>query len=206
MLAAVGAPAELLEWSHRAAIEEIAHARLCFALAAGYGGRTHTVQPIPAMLGAGLGVKGDPIDVLIRESLGDGCQLEDFNADIAAECAAVCEEPATFDVLARIAREERSHAEFSWAVIGWLLDRTAAARPALERALAKLDGYARPTAVSWQKRSLVALADPDQLRRHGRLPDERWAELWRERLELTKRRARGLLADATTDVAAAASL
>jgi len=38
LLAAAGAPPELLRWSHRAAIEEIAHARLCFALAAGYGG------------------------------------------------------------------------------------------------------------------------------------------------------------------------
>jgi hypothetical protein len=38
MLAAVGAPAELMAWSHKAALEEIEHAQKCFALAAGYDG------------------------------------------------------------------------------------------------------------------------------------------------------------------------
>ena len=148
------------------------------------------------LLHAGLELKGDAITVLMAESLGDGCQLEDFNADIAAECARVCDEPVTRAVLERIAREERSHAEFSWAVVGWLLARSGdTARPALERALAKLAAYSRPTAVSWHKRHLVARADSVQLRRHGRLPDERWAELWVERLELTRRRARGLIAE-----------
>ena len=194
MLAAVGAPADLLEWSHRAALEEIAHTRLCFALAAGYGGRSHTVEPMPELLVGGFELKGDALVVLATESLGDGCQLEDFNADIAAECARVCEQPVTRAVLERIAREERSHADFSWAVITWLLERAGGTvRPALQHALARLPSYARPTAVSWHKRRLVTRADPAQLRRHGRLPDERWAELWQDRLDLTRRRAQALL-------------
>jgi len=194
LLAGLGAPPELLRWSHRAAIEEIAHARLCFALAAGYGGRTHTVRPLPELLNAGLGLDGDALAVVMSESLGDGCLLEDFNADVAGECAGVCEEPVTRAALARITREERSHAEFSWAVVEWLL-RSAGdpARHALERAISGLDGYVRPTAVARDKHPIVARADPGQLRRHGRLPDERWAELWRDRLALTKERARGLL-------------
>ena len=191
LLAAVGAPAELLARCHRAALEEIEHARLCFALAQGYGGRAHTVRPMPELLDGALALGGDPLVVLATESLADGCQLEDFNADIAAECAAVCAEPTTRAVLLRIAREERSHAEFSWALVEWLL---ASARdtvgPALEGALARLPDYARPTAVSWRKRSLVARADPAQLRRHGRLPDERWGELWQARLAMTTVRAR----------------
>jgi hypothetical protein len=195
MLAAVGAPAELLEWSHRAALEEIEHTRLCFALAAGYAGRSHTVEPMPELLRGALDVEGDALLVLAAESLADGCQLEDFNADVAAECAGVCEEPVTRSVLLRIAREERSHAEFSWAVLTWLLESAGeTVRPALERALARLPAYARPTAVSWRKRALVARADPARLRRHGRLPDERWGELWLARLAATTTRARGLLA------------
>lgn len=195
VLAAIGAPAELLLWSHRCALEEIAHARRCFALAAGYGGRSHTVLPMPELLHAGLELRGDAIEVLMAESLGDGCQLEDFNADIAAACVQVCEEPVTRAVLEQIAREERSHAEFSWAVVDWLLTVSGqTAHAALERALAGLTSYARPTAVSWHKRGLVARADAEELRRHGRLPDERWAELWLERLELTRSRAAGLIA------------
>lgn len=197
LLAAVGAPAELLAWCHRAALEEIEHTRLCFALAAGYAGRSHSVRPMPELL-AGLGeVEGDPLLTLATESLADGCQLEDFNADVAAECATACREPATREVLETIAIEERSHAEFSWAVLAWALDRDRdRVRPALEAALAELHAYRRPTAVSWDKRSLVAAADPQRLREHGRIPDARWAALWSGRLRLTEERLRPLLAEA----------
>ena len=59
MLAAVGAPADLLERSFAAAQEEIEHTRLCFALAAGYGGRSHGVEPMPELLLPGaLEVRG----------------------------------------------------------------------------------------------------------------------------------------------------
>jgi hypothetical protein len=189
MLAAAGAPAELLEWSHRAAMEEIAHTRLCFALAAGYGGRSFTVEPMPELLVGGLDVRGNALEILARESLSDGCQLEDFNADVAAECARHCEEPATRAVLEQIAREERTHADFSWAVIEWLLSVDArAVGAALDEAARKLDVYRRPTAVSSKNLALVDRADAAAMLRHGRLPDTRWAELWAARLQQTRAR------------------
>lgn len=194
LLAAVGAPAELMEWAHRAGLEEIDHTRRCFALAAGYAGRSHTIEPMPDLLIGALELKADPLVVLAQESLADGCQLEDFNADVAAECAKECEEPATRDVLERIAREERTHADFSWALLEWLLTRDEArVRPVIEQAVKTLEGYARPTAVSWDKKALVERADAEVLRRHGRLPDERWGALWVLRLEATTRRVAGLL-------------
>ena len=129
------------------------------------------------------------------ESIGDGCQLEDFNADVAAECACVCEEPVTRAVLEQIAREERSHAEFSWALLQWLLQHhSASVRPAVEKALAQLDQIKRPTAVGWDKRRLVSAADETQLRRHGRIPDARWGELWSLRSAATRDRLGRLLA------------
>jgi len=196
LLAAVGAPADLMAWSHRAALEEIEHTRRCFALAAGYAGRSHSVEPMPELLLGGLDLKGDPRAVLAAESLADGCQLEDFNADVAAACARVCEEPVTRAVLEQIAAEERSHAEFSWALVAWLLQRD---RPhveaALREALAALSRYPRPTAVSDDKRALVAAADPGALLRHGRLPDARWAEIWDTRMLATTARITALLAD-----------
>jgi hypothetical protein len=196
MLAAVGAPADLLQWCHRAAMEEIEHTRLCFALAAGYGGRSHAVEPMPE-LGHGFSDDADPAILLAVESLGDGCQLEDFNADVAAACARVCLEPVTRGVLEQIAREERSHAEFSWAVVQWLVSADPARiTPALEDALAELERYRRPTAVGGDKRRLVARADPKALQAHGRLPDARWAELWQARLGTTTARLRAILAAA----------
>lgn len=196
MLAAVGAPAELTEWTHRAALEEIDHTRRCFALAAGYGGRSYTVEAMPDLLLGGLDGAGDPLAALTRESLTDGCQLEDFNADVAAECARVCEEPVTRQVLEDIAREERSHADLSWAMLAWLVnDHPAAALGALDAGLEELSTYPRPTAVSAVNQRLVAAADPEKLRKHGRLPDERWAALWDTRLAATRERARGLVDD-----------
>lgn len=202
LLATVGAPVELAEWCHRAALEEIEHTRLCFALAAGYGGTSHSVEPMPDLLLGGLDGVKDPRLTLAAESITDGCLLEDYNADVAAECARACEEPATRAVLEQIAREERSHADFSWALVRWLLERhPAAVRPAVEAELSRLEAVRRPTAVSSEKASLVALADAAALRRHGRLPDTEWARLWARRLEETKRRVRALLGEAQAKAA-----
>lgn len=195
LLAAVGAPAELMAWSQRAALEEVDHARRCFALAAGYGGRSHSVEPMPDLLLAGLDLRGDPLAVLAGESLQDGCQLEDFNADVAAVCAAVCEEPATRAVLEQIAREERSHAEFSWALLAWTLERSpATVRAAAMAAARKLGGLPRPRAAGPNAWFKVARADAEQLLRHGRIPDGVLAALWQSRLEATHGRLRSLLA------------
>lgn len=196
LLAAVGAPAELLEWSHRAAMEEIAHMRLCFALAAGYGWRSFTVEPMPDLLLGGLDLKGKPLEVMAIESVTDGCQLEDFNADVAAACAVVCEEPVTRRVLEQIAKEERSHAEFSWAMLQWLLARDPqGVRSAIATALVKLESYPRPTAVSGDKKALVERADVAALRRHGRLQDVEWAAAWDRRLLQTRARIAELLTE-----------
>jgi hypothetical protein len=154
---------------------------------------------MPELLVGGLDCKANVLVTLATESLGDGCQLEDFNADVAAECASVCEEPVTRAVLEQIAREERSHAEFSWALLHWLVMHAGdTVRPAIEDRLRRLHEMRRPTAVSWQKHRLVAAADEAQLRRHGRLPDQRWGELWLQRLHATRHRATGLLQQVPT--------
>jgi hypothetical protein len=199
LLAAVGAPADLTAWAHRAALEEIAHTRLCFALAAGYGGRSHSVEPMPELVvgGGAVGAERDPLVTLAVESLTDGCQLEDFNADVAAACARVCQEPVTRSVLERIAREERSHADFSWALLGWLVGRHGPrVEPALRQALATIGRYPRPTAVGGDKVALVAAAEPALLRRHGRLPDAEGAAAWDARLQVTREKTERLVGSA----------
>jgi hypothetical protein len=193
LLCAVGAPADLVEWSNRAAAEEIDHARRCFALAAGYGGRSHTAEGMPDLLLGGLDLRGDPLEHLAIESLKDGCLLEDFNADVAAECTRACRDRATKDVLERIAREERSHAEFSWALVAWCVERGGerVARM-VTRAASDLSAVARPSAVSDDKQALVARADRAAMRAHGRIDDAEWAAIWTDRLARTKSRAETL--------------
>ncbi|HEX4457804.1 MAG TPA: hypothetical protein VIA18_07525 [Polyangia bacterium] len=193
LLAAVGAPPDLIAAVHGAAVEEIDHARRCFALAAGYGGRTHTAEPMPDLLDrAALALDGDALSAIAVESVKDGCLLEDFNADVAAACAAVCVEPVTRDVLERISREERSHAELSWRVVAFCVER-GGARVRRAVAAVALDRVARPTAASMEKAALVAAADDAALRRHGRLGDDQWAALWTPRLAATAERLRAVL-------------
>ena len=195
LLAAVGAPPELLIDCQRAVLEEIDHARRCFALAQGYGGRVHSVLPMPELAHDGVRGTKEPLWALASESLGDGCLLEEFNADVAAACAEVCEEPTTRALLRQIAREERSHAEFSWRVFAWVVERAGAdLRERLHDAVTALPRYRRPTAASWRLKPLVAAADAGELLRHGRLPDERWQELWQQRLHATMARAAAAIA------------
>src|SRR5204863_1650000 len=131
---------------------------------------------------------------LAVESLGDGCLLEDYNADIAAACRATCEDAAAGGVLAQIAREERSHAELSWRIVELAIERGGApVRRALAAAAEKLAEVPRPTAVARDKQAIIDRADPAALRRHGRLLDGTWAPLWEPRVAATRARLAGLL-------------
>jgi hypothetical protein len=189
LLSAGGAPAELIESVHRAALEEIDHARRCFALAAGYGGRAHTAEPMPDLLLAGLELRGDLWVHLAVESLRDGCLLEDYNADIATACRAVCEDAAAGGVLAQIAREERTHAELSWRIVELAIERGGEpVRRALVAAAAELAEVARPTAVARDKQAIIDRADQVALHRHGRLLDDTWAPIWAPRVAATRAR------------------
>lgn len=192
-LAAAGAPPELLEGAHRAAIEEVDHARRCFALAAGYGGSPHTVEPMPAMF-TGMEFSNDPLSAMAVESLEDGCLLEGFNADVADRCMEACQDAAAKSVLKQIAREERSHAGFSWRALKWLLQVGGdSVRASVERSILTLSTIRRPTAVSSEAFAVVSKADPLKIRLHGRLMDDDWAPLWPIRVEETKRRAMRML-------------
>jgi hypothetical protein len=195
LLAAAGAPAGLIERAHRAALDEIAHARACFALAAGYGGRSFTVEPMPEL--ASLGARdgdGDARLALAVESVLDGCLVEGFNADLATESAAACDEPVTRGVLEAIARDERGHAELAWAIVDWLVDRHGAAvARSLAEAARALAGQPRPVAVPADARALVAAASEPALRAHGRLADARWAAIWDARVADTRARVAALV-------------
>lgn len=194
LLCAAGAPPRLIEGSQRAGLQESDHACRCFALAAAYGGRSHSVETMPELLLGGLDIEGSVLTVLARESLTDGCLLEDFNADVAGACAGVCREPVTRDVLTRIAEEERSHAAFSWEVLEWALQRGGApVAQAVAEALDRLAKTPRPTSTSRVTQPLVARADATRLRAHGRMTDSEWATLWPLRVSATVARTRRLL-------------
>lgn len=110
-LLAVGAPAELVAECHRAALDEIEHARLCFAMAARCLGRTMEPGPLPIPAPRPCSL----IDVA-RSTLIEGCFAETVAALVAMRT------PATGlarEVLDRIARDETAHAALAFRILRW---------------------------------------------------------------------------------------
>ncbi|MDC3958704.1 ferritin-like domain-containing protein [Polyangium jinanense] len=117
-LLAVGAPAELVEEAHRAALDEVRHARLCFALASAYAGEP--VAPGAFPFGGAAEVVADLASIAARTAK-EGCINETIAAVIAAEQCARAEDPAVAEVLAGIAADEARHAELAWRTVAWAI-------------------------------------------------------------------------------------
>src|SRR5262245_13265827 len=175
-LVSLGAPSRLVEAVHRAALEEIEHARITFALVEAYAyapvspGSLEDLWAAPAVTARSL-------PELARESLIDGCLNEGIAAEVARQACARAGDPVVRAALATIARDEASHAELAWQIVEWCCVHGGAE---MGRDLRKLVHGAR----------LPAAPDavPERLRReldaHGWLDSAAWNEIG-ERTRLT---------------------
>ena len=161
-LLAVGAPSELVESAHRAAIDEIEHARLCFSLASVYGGKAIGPGPLPLSPSAFAPVT---LDAMVRATVLEGCVNETLAA-IEAKVAAVQAEPAAVHAaLATIERQESDHAALAFRFVGWAIASSGSETRAAARSAFVLAGE-RIGAQGFAHGS-----DPleHELARHGRL-------------------------------------
>ena len=117
-LVSLGAPAHLVQAALRAALEEIEHARLSFALAEAYALTPMGPGPLVELTSAPAVTVTSRAD-LARESLVDGCLLEGAAAAYAQVALARASDPAVRTALAIIARDEASHAELAWEIARW---------------------------------------------------------------------------------------
>ncbi len=133
-LLALGAPADLVEGAQRAALDEVEHARLCFALASRLGG---------SALGPGsLDVSGSGnargLADAAAAALVEGAIGETVAAMLAHEQLAGATDPGVRRALQRIAGDEETHAELGWRFARWALAQGGATvRAALARAAAE---------------------------------------------------------------------
>ncbi|MCA9659908.1 MAG: ferritin-like domain-containing protein [Myxococcales bacterium] len=118
-LLAVGAPAELVSGAQRALADEVEHARLCFSLAAAYGGAP--VGPGPLAIDAALD-DGAALPSLVARALVEGCVGETLAALQAGVVAASATDPAVAQVLRRIADDELEHAALAWGFVRWAIE------------------------------------------------------------------------------------
>jgi hypothetical protein len=121
-LLSVGAPPELVEMAHRASLDEIRHARTCFALARRYGGAP--LGPGPLKLEglfsaqASLETTLPGMAALCAE---EGCVGETLGVLLAADALERTRDPFVRTVLLRMLEEEASHVELAWRVVSWCI-------------------------------------------------------------------------------------
>jgi hypothetical protein len=115
-LMAAGAPGDLVELAHRAALDEVRHAKLCFALASAYAGEA--IAPGPFPLGSEVRLRTSLVEIAAA-TVEEGCVGETVAAVVAAEQLARATDPAVRAALEQIAADEARHAELAWRTAAW---------------------------------------------------------------------------------------
>lgn len=135
-LLALGAPADLVERAHVAALDEIEHARICFALASAYGSERYG----PGALDAVTGGCSSDLQTVVCANVEEGCVGETLAALEAQGAARLATDPEVQAALEAIAFDEEQHAQLGWSMWGWALavapELRGASESAFERAVA----------------------------------------------------------------------
>jgi hypothetical protein len=117
-LLAFGAPAELVRAAHEAALSEVRHAELCFALASDYLGAP--VGP-GALVEAASFTGARTLAELAAAAVREGCVGETLAAAGAAAQHEAATDGAVRAALAVIAADEGGHAELAYRIVAWAL-------------------------------------------------------------------------------------
>ncbi|MDP2317610.1 MAG: ferritin-like domain-containing protein [Pseudomonadota bacterium] len=160
-LLAVGAPASLVDATHRAARDEVRHARMGFGLASAYAGRV--VAPGRFPFAAPVMPSGDLV-ALAAAAAREGCVGETVSTLLALEALRRATDPAARGVLAAIGRDETRHAALAWRTVRWAMHAGGAP---VRAAVAEVFAQAARDGVDVPLRG--DFDDPAVLARHGLL-------------------------------------
>jgi hypothetical protein len=116
-LLSLGAPASLLEATHRALEDETRHARLAFGLASRFRG-----QPVgPGPLSLEGAMDDGCLEAIVVGAVVEGCIGETLASLEAAEALALARDPEVVATLEGVHADERRHAELSWQFVRWAM-------------------------------------------------------------------------------------
>ena len=119
-LLALSAPSSLVREASASALDEIEHARLGYAIASVFSGKTIGPDKLPEATAAlSMGME-DFIAALVFE----GCVGETLSAAEVREASERADDDSLRAVLSRIADDEERHAAFSWRILAWALSVT----------------------------------------------------------------------------------
>jgi hypothetical protein len=162
-LMSLGAPAELVELTTSAMLDETKHAKACFAVASRYA--PSPIGPGPLAIESSL--TGTSLEEIVLNTIREGCVGETVAAIEAREAAEHAQDPALKQLLETISEDETKHAELAFRFVQWALS---------------IGGAALETAVRHEFQALAALAQKEskavdatsnnQLLVHGVVPPE----------------------------------
>lgn len=173
-----GAPPELLEHCASAMMDEIAHARIGFALAKRYGGAA--LGPGELEVGELLG--SSALDDIVCQTVQEGCIGETVAAFEAAEAADLADDREVVDALRRIAADETRHAALAYRFVAWAVRSRPALAAIVEQAFEEAivragehsarsvpgDESASPTGQTIERRRLAHGLLPESMRQRIR--------------------------------------
>jgi len=189
-----GAPPELVTDAHRAAIDEVEHARLCFGIASSLADGVFGPGPLDLAGAQPSATLADAVAAAVVE----GCIGETTAALLAQTAAGRARHGHVRDALATIAEDETRHAELAWRFVRWAIDKgdyavLAAAQVAFEEALAA------PIEVPAGHDPTVDGFDATSWNAWGRLTASQWHDVCeRARLRVIKPCMDALLGDRAT--------
>jgi hypothetical protein len=160
-LLALGAPPDLVERSQRASLDEVRHARACFALAERYGAGAR--GPAPLVVHDSLGAR--TLAEVAALTAQEGCIGETLGAALAQEQLAIATDREVLSVLRRIAADEARHAELAWRFVKWAI---AAGGAEVERAVVEAMESAISATLHAELRAYEGI-DLDAYHAHGRV-------------------------------------
>lgn len=177
-LMALGAPRELVEGCHRAALDEIEHASIGFALASAYAGARVSPGQFPDALRVDFARTLEDVAVA---AVHEGCVGETLAALVAAAQRDAALDPSVKAALIQIAADEARHAELSYQIVAWALrEGGASVRAAVESAFDAAIATERAGIEAAER--AAAADDDDVLAEHGRIATR----------EIAREKSRGL--------------
>ena len=180
-LLSLGAPPDLVAAAHQAALDEVEHARVCFAIATELADAAVPLGPAALSLD-GLSLGGDLLALAVGAAI-EGCVGETVAALALSRAAASCDSPALAARLSKMADDELAHASLAWQCLAWAYGRTGTdARQAVEAAL-RVPEFDAPSVAecdvaAWHRLGRLTRVDMQEVAATARvLVDQTWRQL-----------------------------
>jgi hypothetical protein len=165
-LMALGAPSWLVEASQQASLDEVRHARDCFALASRYADAPLGPTQLPLH---GALVETSLADA-VAATIIEGCIGETIASAMAAEQLHHACDPQARATLERIVEDEARHAELAWTFVRWAMETGGATIANVVRETFDAQrAHVEATLAKGAPPSTIATDDEARWHHHGRL-------------------------------------